>query len=140
MGDLPPAHQRIVTSFAGRFMARSVLLFFMIWALGGGTYVGLSEGFARADDTDKKINEAIGPMKEDIAELKTEQRRTSTQVESILRLNLETRLRDLQRQYCNAEPNTPNRRLVDQNIRDTQYQYRRVNEGKSYDMPNCSDI
>lgn len=140
MGELPPAHQRIVTAFWGRFVARSVFLVFMVWAMGWMSFDDSPSGFARADDTEKKISSAVDPIKEDIAEIKGEQRAMKRQVDSILRLNLESRLRDLQRQLCESTPNTAQRSLIVRNIRETQIQYRSVNNGEPFEMPKCEDL
>lgn len=140
MGDLPPAHQRIVTSFIGRLIARGSFGFFMVWALGWGEPIGLSSGFARADDTDKKIAAAVDPILQDIRALKTGQQRTADQVDFLIRLNLEAKLRDLKRQYCVSSPNTPQRRLIDANMREAQAQYRQVNGGTEYSVPSCEDL
>lgn len=140
MGDLPPAHQRIVTAFWGRAFARTVFGFFMIWALGWGEPVGLSSGFARADDTDKKISAAVEPIIKEVGELKDSQQKTTEQVDFLIRLNLESKLRDLKRQYCGSSPSTAQRRLIDSNMREAQAQYRKVNQGGEYRVPNCEDI
>lgn len=140
LGDLSPANQRVVTAFWFRVAARGAFLFFMAWALGWLTWAGLSSGFARADDVERKLKERMAVTEAEVKVIKEAQLLTAAQVASILRLNLERELHRLAAQYCKAEPNTPHRVNITRLIRNTQDQYRDINDDKPYTIPDCEDL
>lgn len=151
MGQLPPSHQKIIIAFGFRTLRATIGVIFIAWSLGWLAHAGFSSGFARADDTDKKINEALEPMKADVAEIKASQERTSrdiarlsTAVNLSLRRDLQTRMRDRKREWCST---TGGRRgtLLDE-IEALQIEYRalvaspQLPQGYEYRIPDCDDL
>lgn len=139
---------RTATVFVGLLM-----IIHMLWAQGVFTYFdwGKDTGFISRvkaeEEIEKKVKDEVTPLKEDVAtlkndvsELKDKQEEIARNSEISLKLHLEREIRDVQRQYCDSDPRSAHRRLIVRNRDSLQEQYRTVNRGNDYRIPECSDL
>ncbi len=130
---------------AARVGFRLGVLVFAIWGVGLLSPVGLS-GFAKANEVDEKIQAAIDPINEQLAEIKAKELSSikikledSERIQKrILAAQISSQLRDLNRLRCSTG-DVAVRSRMEQDIEDAEQEYRGLT-GERYPLPACKDL
>ncbi len=128
-----------------RLFYRLGVLFFVLWGVGALSAFGVS-GFAKAQDVDRKIQEAVGPIKEQLEDirsnelvaLKTKLENGERMQKRILAAQISSQLRDLNRLRCSTKDTTVRSRM-EQDIEQAEQEYRQLT-GERYPLPACKDL
>lgn len=131
---LPPDLPRLVRWRLTISLAIAMLGFHVLWACG---MVPGVPGFARADELDAKISEALEPLYSQVGQLSKQQAETDEVVKEIRADQLANRIRELHALRC-ATADHDDRERLQSEIDAAQRQYRAL-MGERYNVDGCSE-
>ena len=117
-----------------------LLVLFIIFAFGG---IWRLNGFALASDVDTKIADAVRPIAESVASLKTTVESQGGQLRTSLQFDYAEKIRDAVQARCETDSNSEQRRISD-TIERLQVAYQSVTrtkddpDGERYPEPACN--
>ena len=112
-------------------------MLFILWAFGSFGLLGF-DGFARANDVDTKIQQAVSPIKRDIAEINEKLSQNQKIQKRILASQLSAQLRDLNKLRCTTT-DVLLRQRVEADIEEAEQEYI-ILTSERYPLIACKDI
>lgn len=133
-GDLQPAEKHNVA----RFLLWVIIVVHISWACG---WIPGMQGFAFADDVDRKVAAAVDPLKAEVREIDRKLSRVEREVVAARIATMEKMLFDLRKAQCTA--------IARQNPEAVEFYARHIQEVKSqyfaatsreYQAPTCAEV
>lgn len=137
IGDLTPDERKLLTGAAIKLGWRGALSFHILWACGWLAFIGIGGGFAKADDTDKKIAAAVEPILKEQAEQRTTLTNLTSVISDQIISTIAGEIRLLYSKKC-KEPSFQERDRLQGEIDKRQREYRKYREN-NYTF-GCDDL